>query len=115
VQLEASGSSHLGIWVPAVSMGRMSLPDGGDTRVECTCALMGGPGPLLLALQALPLSSCALTMDGGHVVCSGLLRKSPPREEAEILCECGQGLAWSSAWGPREAGMVGPCGWKGSG
>jgi hypothetical protein len=50
------------------------------------------PSPLLLALQTSPVCCCALAMDGGQVVCSGWLRKSPPEKKLRFFVSAGRGL-----------------------
>jgi hypothetical protein len=77
-------------------------------------SMPGWPSPLLLNLQASPLSCCALARDGGHVMCSGWLRKSTPEKKLSFCVSGTRGSAvlslgsrrgWDgAAGGPRVAG-----------
>jgi hypothetical protein len=99
VQLGASVSSHLA-W--GSGCGKEFRPgwERESRRTGWGCQTSGSCSPGTM-------SCCALAMHCSYVVCSGWLRKSPPEKKLR-LCECGQVVALSLAWGPAEAGTGGP-------
>jgi hypothetical protein len=54
--------------------------------------------------EALPLSCCALAMDGNYVLCSGWLRKSPPEKKLRFCVSARPG--WVDPVAGRGQGSV---------